>query len=279
MSLVFQNFALFPHMNVAENVCVRTEMEAPRPRREGKESLRGVGDGRPVGAAAPPAPRAQLGPATKGGAGPGSRPAPRDPAARRTPLRPRRRPAGSPPPRNPPATKRAWDHHDPRHPRPGGGARHSRQGRDHEPGRPRPGGSTVAGLRYPGLGLCRPLCRAGERDRGHIDWVIRPAGAARRRPTSVDSLRFSPGQTSPRPDPPRSGASRRRRDKPAHGRPDVSATLVDVTFTGQSCTLHLRAGNQQLIASAPGVETPRFRRALGDALKLFVPFTALRWVW
>lgn len=56
------------------------------------------------------------------------------------------------------------------------------------------------------------------------------------------------------------------------------ATLVDVTFTGQSCTLHVQAADQPLIASAPGVDTPLYRQMVGRALKFFVPFTALRWV-
>lgn len=57
-----------------------------------------------------------------------------------------------------------------------------------------------------------------------------------------------------------------------------AATLTDVTFTGQSCTLHLQARDHQLAALAPGMFTPRLKRRIGSALELFIPYDALRWI-
>lgn len=56
------------------------------------------------------------------------------------------------------------------------------------------------------------------------------------------------------------------------------AELTDVTFTGQTCTLHLQAADRPLIASAPGVETPRYRQRVGRSLTLYLPYASLRWV-
>ena len=95
VSLVFQNFAFFPHMNVAENVAYGLRWTRLSRARKERSGSREAGDGRTVGAAPPPAPRAERGPATADGARPGPRPPSGDPAARRAPLRARRRPAGS----------------------------------------------------------------------------------------------------------------------------------------------------------------------------------------
>jgi len=58
----------------------------------------------------------------------------------------------------------------------------------------------------------------------------------------------------------------------------LDATLEDVTFAGASCTLHLRAGGRPLLATAPGHQAPHLRQRLGRPCRLWVPYDALRWV-
>ena len=58
---------------------------------------------------------------------------------------------------------------------------------------------------------------------------------------------------------------------------EFTATLLEVSFSGHICSLHLRAGGRPILATAPGHESPRFRAAVGNSLRLRVPLDALRW--
>jgi len=56
------------------------------------------------------------------------------------------------------------------------------------------------------------------------------------------------------------------------------ARLEDVTFAGQSCTLHLDAGGLRLSALCPGRLTPALKSRIGQRLRFSIPFDALRWI-
>ncbi len=70
-------------------------------------------------------------------------------------------------------------------------------------------------------------------------------------------------------------------DAPAYDVPQsvaAEAILDDVTFMGHVCALHLRAEGHSLLVTAPGHEAPRLAGALGRPFRLFLPFNALRWL-
>ncbi|MFO7318927.1 MAG: ABC transporter ATP-binding protein [Clostridia bacterium] len=69
-------------------------------------------------------------------------------------------------------------------------------------------------------------------------------------------------------------------ERPASPAPGLhfTAELEDVTFAGQAGMVHLRAGELRLIAFCPGHLTARLKPRAGSRLACFVPYDALRWV-
>ena len=137
--MVFQSYALFPHLTVAQNVAFGLEMRK-LPRADIDAPRRG-GAGAWCGSAAwrPPAAPALGRPAAARGAGPRARHPARRAAARRAAVQPRRQAAPGGAGRDPRAAAPARPHHRDGHPRPGRGADHGR-----------PAGGDERGLGAPG---------------------------------------------------------------------------------------------------------------------------------
>ena len=155
--MVFQSYALFPHLTVAQNVAFGLEMrKLPKAEidKRVEEALRAGAARRLRRAPAAPA----LGrPAAAGGARPRARHPARRAAARRAALEPRRQAAPGGAGRDPRAAAQARPHHRDGDPRPGGGAHHGR-----------PAGGDERGLGPPGRQPARPLRAAGHPLRGGL---------------------------------------------------------------------------------------------------------------
>ena len=134
VNTVFQNYALFPHLNVWENVAFGLKRQKV-PEAEIKTArARGARDGRD-GSDDPAQAEPALG---RPAAARGARARPRQPAhraaPRRAPRRPRRQAAQGHAARAQEAAERRRHHLHLRDPRPGRGAHHERPARRHEPG-------------------------------------------------------------------------------------------------------------------------------------------------
>ena len=185
VNTVFQDYALFPHMTVGENVAYGLRVARRRQGRAGAAPRRGAGDGPPARLRRPQAGRALRRPAPAGRPGAGDRQPAQGAAARRAARRPRPEAARADAGRAEVDPGRGRDHLRLRHPRPGRGAdderpdRRLQRGPDRA-GRARPSSSTsspatefVAGF----VGVSNLLERDGKR------FTIRPGEdpAARRR--------------------------------------------------------------------------------------------------
>ena len=137
--MVFQSYALFPHMTVAQNVAFGLEMRKLPPRRHRAPRRGGAGAGAARRLRRPPAAPALGRPAAARGAGPRARHPARRAAARRAALQPRRQAAPGGAGRDPRAAAPARPHHRHGHPRPGRGADHGRPAGGHERGLGAPG--------------------------------------------------------------------------------------------------------------------------------------------
>ncbi len=185
---MFQHYALFRHMSVFENVAfglrVRRRRDRPSPEAIAERAHRllelvqldGPRRALPLAALGRPAPARRARAGARGRAqGAPSRRALRGPGRARAqgpaPL------AAALPRRDPPDD-------DLRDPRPGGGARDRRRGRDHEPGPGRAGRHAPAGLRQAGDAVRLPVPRQRERAAR-----ARRSPAARRRPAGARTPR------------------------------------------------------------------------------------------
>ena len=137
IGMVFQNYALFPHMTVARNVAFPLEMRNVATARDRAAGRRGAGAGRARRPGRAPAAPALRRPAAARGAGPRHRLQPAPAAARRAVRRARPQAARADAARGAPPAAPARPHHALRHPRPGGGAGPVRPHRGDEQGRDR----------------------------------------------------------------------------------------------------------------------------------------------
>ena len=155
--MVFQSYALFPHLTVAENVAFGLEMrKVPRAEIAPRvaEALRLV---RLDGLRRAPAAPALRRPAAARRAGARARHPARRAAARRAAVEPRRQAARDGAGRDPRAAAQARHHHGDGDARPGGSADHGR-----------PPGRDVRGLGAPGRLAARPLRAPGRPLRGRL---------------------------------------------------------------------------------------------------------------
>ena len=132
VSMVFQSYALWPHMTVAAERRLRPEDAQARPRRHRQEGRRAPGHdaARRAGRALPG--RAVRRPAAARVARPRPDRRARDAAARRAAVQPRRQPARGDALRGAPPARRLPLHDHLRHPRPERGDDHGRPDRRHE---------------------------------------------------------------------------------------------------------------------------------------------------
>ena len=147
--LVFQSYALFPHLTVAQNVAFGLEMRKVEPAEmSGRvaDALRLVRLGASRRA---PAAAAVRRPAAAGGAGPRARVPARRAAARRAALQSRCQAAPGGARRDPRAAEEARAHDRHGHPRPGGGPDDGRPAGGHERRRRAPGRHAAGPLRAP----------------------------------------------------------------------------------------------------------------------------------
>ena len=138
--MVFQSYALFPHLTVAQNVAFGLEMrKLPTRRRSTRASRRRCALVRLDGLRRAPAAPALGRPAAARGAGPRAGDPARRAAARRAAVQPRRQAAPGGAGRDPRAAAPARPHHGDGDARPGGGADHGRPAGGDERGRGPPG--------------------------------------------------------------------------------------------------------------------------------------------
>ena len=181
VNTVFQDYALFPHMSVQENVEYGLRVRGAGRKERAERAANGARDGAATRVREPQA-----------------EPALRRPAATRRPRAGDRQPARSPPPRRTPRSARPQaprgdagraqahpaggrDHVRLRDPRPGGGADDERSPRRLQPRKHRADRHSRRGLRAPGDRLCRGLRRRVQHPRAR-----RPPlhGAAREDPNA-----------------------------------------------------------------------------------------------
>ena len=188
MSMIFQSYALWPHMTVAENVAYGLEL-----RKLDRDTIKRKLDGDPGDHAARRARRSlsrrALGrPAAARRAGARADRRARDAAARRAAVQSRRQSARGDALRGAPPARRVPLHHGLRHPRPVGGDDHRRRDRGDERRQDRAGRLARGHLRAAALGVRRPLHRLEQRHQGQ---------GARRHPTSrspASTLRCTGGK-------------------------------------------------------------------------------------
>ena len=134
MSMIFQSYAIWPHMTVAENVAFGLTLRQTARRRDRAQGRRGCSTWSRSCAhwrtAIPPSSRAGSSSASRWRARSWSS---RSPAARRAAVQPRRQSSRGDALRDPPAARRISHHHGLRHPRPGRGDGHLRPHRRDEP--------------------------------------------------------------------------------------------------------------------------------------------------
>ena len=162
IAMVFQNYALYPHMSVADNMGFALKLQGVPKARAGRAGPRG---GEAAGPGALPRPQAQGAvrrAAAAGRDGPGDRPVPRGVPDGRAAVQPGREAAGGDPGEHRRAADPARHDDDLRHPRPGRGDD------DGPPGRGAQGRAAAAG-RHP----APPLRPAGQRVRRRVHRLAR----------------------------------------------------------------------------------------------------------
>ena len=160
MSMIFQSYALWPHMTVAENVAYGLEAAQDGPRDDRAASSPAILATTQLGALAERYPGELSGGQQQrvvAGARAGRRAG--DAAARRAAVQPRRQPARGDALRDPPPARRVPLHHRLRHPRPVRGDDHRRPDRGDEPRQDRAGRHAGGDLRPAALGIRRALHR------------------------------------------------------------------------------------------------------------------------
>ena len=139
IAMVFQNYALYPHMTVGENMGFALKIAGKSKDEIGEPRRRGGQDPRPRAVPRPQAQGAVRRPAPAGGHGPGDRPLAAGVPHGRAAVEPRRQAAGADPHPDRLAAAAPGHHHRLRHPRPGRGHDDGRPGGGAQ-GRPAPAG-------------------------------------------------------------------------------------------------------------------------------------------
>ncbi len=135
IAMVFQNYALYPHMTVRENMGFALKLAGNGQGRDRQEGRGGGEDARPRAAPRPPAGQPLRRSAPAGGDGAGDRPRPEGIPDGRAALQPRREAAGADADRGGAAAVEAGDDDRLRHPRPDRGDDPRRPGRGDARGR------------------------------------------------------------------------------------------------------------------------------------------------
>ena len=167
MSMIFQSYALWPHMTVAENIVYGLEAAQARSRHDQAQARRRSWPPRSSSALARALSRRTLGrPAAARGAGARADRRAGDAAARRAAVQSRRQSARGDALRDAPAARRVPLHHGLRHPRPVRGDDHRRPDRGDERRQDRAGRLAGGHLRPAALGIRRALHRLEQRHQG-----------------------------------------------------------------------------------------------------------------
>ncbi len=191
IAMVFQNYALYPHLSVAENIAFGLRLRK-EPKDDDRRARRlGGEDARPDAVPRAAAEGALRRPAAAGGDGPGDRPPAAGVPDGRAALEPRREAARPDARRHREAPARPRHDDDLRHPRPGRGDDDGRPRRGDEPGRAAAGRHAAAALRPPGQPLRRRLHRhaADEPARGDARLAQNGDGRALARRPAAPALR------------------------------------------------------------------------------------------
>ena len=189
IAMVFQNYALYPHMTVAENIGFALKLRHTPKDRAQSEGQRGGRHPRPDRLAGPQARAAVRRPAPAGRHGAGHRARALGVPDGRAAVQPGRQAAGADAGRGGP------------HPAADGGLhhlRHARSGRGHDHGRP---GHRDAGRQAPaGRYSADPLRQPGQRLRGRLHRLAgpEPVRRHRRRGRAVDQTRLPDGRAAGR---------------------------------------------------------------------------------
>ena len=172
LAMVFQNYALYPHLSVFENIAFPLRLQGKHSDAEIRKPGRGCGrDPRTAGAPRPQARQPLRWPAPAGRDGPRDRPAGRRVPVRRAAVEPRCEAARPDAHRDPAPAASARRHDRLRHPRPD---------RGDDPRRP--GRRAAKGRRAAGREPARALRAAGQPVRGRVHRL------------AADELRARPGQ-------------------------------------------------------------------------------------
>ena len=187
IAMVFQNYALYPHMTVAENIGFALKLRHTAQGPAQGEGQRGGRHPRPDRLAGPQAGAAVRRPAPAGRHGPGHRAGALGVPDGRAAVEPGRQAAGADAGRGGahPAAHRGLHH-----------LRHARPGRGHDHGRPghRHAGRHAAAGRYPAA----PLRQPGQRLRGRLHRLAgpEPVRRGRRRGRAVGQARLPVGHAA-----------------------------------------------------------------------------------
>ena len=159
MSMIFQSYALWPHMTVAENVAYGLKIRKLDKADDRRQAAGDPVDGAARGAGRALSRRAVGRPAAARVARPRAGGRARDAAARRAAQQPRRQSARGDALRDPPPARPLPLHHGLCHARPGRGHDHGRPDRRHEPRQGRAARPAGGDLQPSALGVRRPLHR------------------------------------------------------------------------------------------------------------------------
>ena len=188
MSMIFQSYALWPHMTVAENVAYGLKIRKLDKADDRRQAQGDPVDGAPRGAGRALSRRTVGRPAAARVARPRAGGRARDPAARRAAVQPRRQPARGDALRDPPPARPVPLHHGLRDPRPGRGHDHGRPDRRHEPRQGRAARAAGGDLR-----------RGRARSSSPASSAAPTSCAARRSTTRGSSVAGAPLRTTGRP--------------------------------------------------------------------------------
>ncbi len=197
--MVFQSYALWPHMTVAKNVAFGLERRKLSRAEIAKQGVRRARAGRPFGLRGPPAGAAIGRTAAAGRARAHAGDRARGAAARRAAVKPRCQAARRDALGAAAVAAQARHHRDLRHPRPGGSERRRRPHRGARPGPHSADRHAARALRPAGQPLRRDLPRHHQPDRRHDQ---------RRRQLSSLAISGSTASAA-HPDRPRSRSARR----------------------------------------------------------------------